>query len=334
MNNKPLVGVAAHSGGHIIPVLTVLQQSNSAWHLITSNALLEQKIITGYDIAPSQQTMYTLRAIAWRRPWRWLQSIWQLSYICVHSFRVLRKLQPRAVISSGGLLAIPVSYAAWLCQIPVELWILDAVPGNAARAIMPIADIIHVVMPAAEKYCPTHKIKKSAYPIRKELQHLPAQAQARQMLGLELDKPTLIVLGGSQGSRQLNELVITALATNNMLCQHYQIFHQAGPEAAYVTQRYQQLNISAQVVEYTNNMPLVYAAASIAIARAGAGTIAELYAAHVPTILIPLIAKTTSHQVDNARAVAAQHPEHFTWADPATLTSLQVCIYLQNHLIG
>lgn len=338
MNNRQeqgtILGVAAHSGGHIIPVITMMEREGRPWHLITGNAAIDQRVIAGRALAAQQYTMVSIDPIAWRRPWRWPITAWQLLTITGKSIQIIRQLQPTLLISSGGLLSIPVCFAAYLCRLPIQLWILDALPGGAARVIMPLATEIYIVFAATKKFCPAKKTKQQAYPLVPELHALPNREVARQQLALDPDKPTLLILGGSQGSRQLNELLVN---TVTRYAQEYrerlQIFHQTGNNAQEISARYRELGIRAIVVDYQANMAPVYGAATMAIARAGAGTIAELVDHTIPTLFIPLLATTTAHQRDNAQAIAAEKPSLCQWLDPRTVTIQEVNAFILAQLL-
>lgn len=312
MNNNTIIGVAGRSGGHIIPVLTLLQNNSNEWHLITTRATMDKTITAQAGIPTAQLHQMPLDPIAWRKPWLWLQNIYQLYKVFSSALALFNSFKPTRVISSGGLLAVPVSIAAWWRNIPVELWVLDAVPGMAASAIMPFATKIHIVFAAAAQYCPAEKTIFSKYPIRAELITLPTHDQACKELDLDIKLPTLLVLGGSQGSRQLNKLVIDTLEQYPELRQKIQIIHQTGNDAEIVRSAYAKLNCRAVVFGYRADMATCYAAADIAIARAGAGTIAELLYAKIPSLLIPLITSTTSHQQNNAQSIILEHPHLFT----------------------
>lgn len=310
-NNKVIIGVAGRSGGHIIPVLTILQNSTDEWHLLTTTATMDTTITAQAGIPTAQLHQFPLDPIAWRKPWLWLHNIHQLYKVFSSALTLCNSFNPALVISSGGLLALPVSIAAWWRNIPVELWVLDAVPGMAARAIMPFATKVYIVFAAAAQYCPPKKTVLSRYPIRQELITLPTHDQACKELGLDAKLPTLLVLGGSQGSRQLNKLVIATLEQYPELTQKIQIIHQTGNDEEMVRLTYERLECSALVFSYRADMANIYATATMAIARAGAGTIAELLHAKIPSLLIPLITSTTSHQQDNAQSVVQEHPALF-----------------------
>lgn len=329
-NNNTVIGVAGRSGGHIIPVLTILQNTSDNWHLVTTTAKMDQTITTQAGIPTSQLHQFPLDPIAWRKPWLWFHNVYQLYKAFTSALSLFEYLKPTRMISSGGLLAVPVCIAAWWKKIPIELWILDAVPGLAARAIMPFATKVHIVFAAAVQYTPQKKTVLSSYPIRQELVTLPAHDLACKDLGLDAKLSTLLVLGGSQGSRQLNKLLITTLEQYPELISKIQIIHQTGSDEEMVRAAYAKLNCRAVVFGYRADMATSYGAANLAIARAGAGTIAELLHAKISTLLIPLITSTTSHQQDNAQAAVTQHPALFTYKLQQAVTSEYIYTWIKK----
>jgi UDP-N-acetylglucosamine--N-acetylmuramyl-(pentapeptide) pyrophosphoryl-undecaprenol N-acetylglucosamine transferase len=145
-------------------------------------------------------------------------------------------------------------------------------------------------------------------PVRPELWKPFDTASARRELGLAPDKPTVLVFGGSQGARALNEIVPAALAASADRCGvGLQVLHLAGARGTEIaTAAYARAGggLSVKVLPYLEAMERGYAAADLVICRSGASTLAELALLRKPALLIPFPHATANHQEANARLLA------------------------------
>lgn len=129
----------------------------------------------------------------------------------------------------------------------------------------------------------------------------------------EFHKKTLFLLGGSQGSLQLNQWLKSFITRNRNFHEKLQIIHQTGHQTSFDWHSfYAQHNVPAFVFPFQKDVKPLYQLADLIMCRAGAGTLFEVKFFEKQCIVIPLVASTTSHQVDNARAMADMHPEFFT----------------------
>ncbi|MBA2307421.1 hypothetical protein H0W26_04785, partial [Candidatus Dependentiae bacterium] len=150
--------------------------------------------------------------------------------------------------------------------------------------------------------------------------------------GLDSHKKTLLVLGGSQGSQALNQLVETFITRHPDKASCLQVIHQAGAgKSKAVDFFYRKKGVTARVFEYEHTLQYAYAAADYVIARAGAGTLFELEFFNKKTMLIPLESASTLHQVDNAQAFIARNPALFSMVRQHD--ALQTPELLARHLI-
>ena len=137
------------------------------------------------------------------------------------------------------------------------------------------------------------------------------QSTALQKLGLS-NKKTVLILGGSQGSLFLNQYMQQWVNDPSFPANDIQIIHQTGSiDDTDWNELYASKNITAHVFSYYPDLALMYAAADLIICRAGAGTLFEIKFFNKPCIIIPLMTNTTTHQVDNAHAMASEYPELF-----------------------
>jgi UDP-N-acetylglucosamine--N-acetylmuramyl-(pentapeptide) pyrophosphoryl-undecaprenol N-acetylglucosamine transferase len=221
-------------------------------------------------------------------------------------------LYPDVVVGKGGYGSVPTLLAARLLRIPIIIHESDAKPGRASLLAAGWAAKIAISFESAADYFPKKvrgKIARTGIPIRKALMRVEPEG-ARQYLGLEKDVPTVLVLGGSQGSVRINESILSSLPD---LVSFANIIHQTGEanlkdveaiskvmlEKHPHADRYHPLN-------YLSEMSLQRAAgvADVVVSRAGAGSIAEIGSWKKPAIIIPIPESISHDQRTNAYAYA------------------------------
>jgi UDP-N-acetylglucosamine--N-acetylmuramyl-(pentapeptide) pyrophosphoryl-undecaprenol N-acetylglucosamine transferase len=227
--------------------------------------------------------------------------------------RLLRQHRFDVVCGMGGYVTLPVALAARMEGVPVVLHEQNAVPGIANRLAARVASRIAVGVDAAAAAFPPERTSVVGNPIRPELARLDRAAvhdEAVAAFGLDPDRRTLFVFGGSQGSRRINQAVVAATASWPDPAA-VQILHACGRRdeadvrAAWAEADPDGRGLLVKVVPFVDRMDLAYAAADLALSRAGAITMAELTAAGLPAVMVPLPHATADHQAANARAVAA-----------------------------
>lgn len=302
--------VAGKSGGHIIPCLTLAQQEtinqphanilffSSSYPL--DSALLADNAAVSLHV-PLAITSVQSGLLAY--PTR----LWQLLIAFMTSIRLLYQYPPTTIITTGGIVAVPVCIAGSMLGIPIELYNLDAIPGKAARCLAPLAQTVHVCFAQTQRSFSGKNCVISSYPVRfspheKSLSRTHACAH----LGLNPSKKNLLIIGGSQGSVQINNAIKHMLETGTLT--DLQIIHQTGSTDDTDWQKwYASQGIDAYAFAYKHSLAPCYAAADLIISRAGAGSLFEIDFFEKPCIIIPLEADTTDHQVDNAYAFQAQY---------------------------
>ncbi|HEU4898582.1 MAG TPA: undecaprenyldiphospho-muramoylpentapeptide beta-N-acetylglucosaminyltransferase [Actinomycetota bacterium] len=227
--------------------------------------------------------------------------------------RLLRQHRFDVVCGMGGYVTLPVAVAARLEKVPVVLHEQNAVPGIANRLAARVARRIAVGVEAAAAAFPPDRTTVVGNPVRPELARLDRAAlhdEAVAAFGLDPARRTLFVFGGSQGARRINQAVIEATP-------HWpdpgavQVLHACGRRdeaevrAAWAEADPDGRGLLVKIVPFIDRMDLAYAAADLAMTRAGAITVAELTAAGMPAVMVPLPHATADHQAANARAVAA-----------------------------
>jgi UDP-N-acetylglucosamine--N-acetylmuramyl-(pentapeptide) pyrophosphoryl-undecaprenol N-acetylglucosamine transferase len=230
--------------------------------------------------------------------------------------RLIRRHRVEVVCGMGAYVTLPVAVGAWRAGVPVILHEQNAVPGIANRLAARVADTVAlgVAEAAAAFPVPGERTVVVGNPVRPELVGLDRAALRGQGLaafGLDPRRRTLLTFGGSHGARRINEALIAATP-------HWpqptamQVLHACGRgvdhdavRAAWAAADPARRGFAVQVVPFIDRMDLAYAAADLALTRAGASTLAELTAAGMPAVIVPLARATAGHQAANARAVAA-----------------------------
>ena len=308
-NSKTICFVAGKSGGHIIPALTKAHQiirANPYYQILffSTNSHLDQQIITPEKIINHHIALDIPHKP--RSVWQLAKAVFQLSKSFIISMHQLRQLNPEKIISMGGAVSIPVCLAGKLLGIPVELYELNARPGRAVQFLARYADVIWLTYPQSRAYLPQKKCLLTRYPIR-FCGTAACQETIRTTLGLKNDLLTILVLGGSQGSVGINNLIKQWIAGSSEL--PVQFIHQTGAlDTTHWPTFYQQHHIQAHVFAYHDDMQAYYQAADIIICRAGAGTLAETIFFKKPCIIIPLKTDSTDHQKFNAQAMVQSYP--------------------------
>lgn len=217
---------------------------------------------------------------------------------------LLRRRGTDLVVSVGGYASAPAAAAAVLLRRPLVLVEPNAVPGRTNRAMARFAAHVFTAFAAAEPaFAATlgrKRVSSPGAPLRRALLDAFASAAPRRRPALPL---RVLVVGGSQGARQLNEGMIEAL--RDLDPQRFEIFHQTGAaDRERVAAAYARAGFRAEVVDFEPALPARYAWADVGLCRAGALTVAELAMAGLPSLLVPYPHAADDHQRANARALA------------------------------
>ncbi len=222
---------------------------------------------------------------------------------------LLRRLRPRVVFGTGGFVALPVVLAAATTGIPVVIHEQTAVPGLANRLASRVARRIAVAWAAAAPRFPAARVVVTGNPVRAELRD-GSRADAVARFGLDPGLPLVYVTGGAQGAHRINRVVGEAIAD---LLPHAQVIHQCGDNRETGDRRWLEERRAAlppalagryHVVPYLDaELPGVYAAVSLVIGRAGAGTVNECCELGVAALYVPLPGTSGDEQTANARLV-------------------------------
>ncbi len=207
------------------------------------------------------------------------------------------------VVALGGFVSVPVVHAATRCGIPTVLLNLDAVPGKANRLLARRCDI---VLSAVETPCvPQFAERVVGLPVRRAAIAPGDAAHCRQALGLEAERPTLLITGASQGSASMNSMMAALLDEEAAAFESWQVYHLCGPtDLDRLRQAYVRAGVRAVVEPFLREMGLAWGAADLVVSRAGANSVAEARANAAPTLFLPYPYHRDLHQQHNARPMA------------------------------
>ncbi len=298
--SNPLVAIACGgTGGHLFPGLAVAE------------VLLERGCVVTLLVSPKEVDQHAVRAIEGcevvtlpavalqgRQVGAFLRGCWQ-SYRAAK--KIFRPRPPQAVLAMGGFTSAPPILAARSFGAATFLHEANTVPGRANRWLAPWVDEVFVGFPSAATRLRNQAATVTGTPVRPQFQ--PADPAACRMgLGLAPQRPVLLVMGGSQGASGINDALIRMLDELAARAPQLQFLHLTGAkDLAKVRDAYASRKLKAVVKPFLTEMDLALGAATVAISRAGASSLAEFAAMHVPAILVPYPSAADNHQFHNAR---------------------------------
>ena len=218
----------------------------------------------------------------------------------VQSVIINMGFRPKVAIGSGGYAAGPAIFGASVMGAKIILLEQNSYPGITTRLLERYADEVHISFEDSRKYLKREKIiYTTGNPVRKNLGSVQKE-KALQKFGLNADKKTLLILGGSLGAASINKAV--AENVKKLEAEGIQVIWQAGK---YYYDEYKQFNTeNVKVFEFIDDMNSAYSACDLLLARAGATTIAEVLVLGIPSVLVPSPNVAENHQYYNAKSLA------------------------------
>jgi UDP-N-acetylglucosamine--N-acetylmuramyl-(pentapeptide) pyrophosphoryl-undecaprenol N-acetylglucosamine transferase len=318
---KKIVLTGGGTAGHVTPNIALLPALKAAGyeiHYIGSYEGIEKRLMEAegihYDGIATGKFRRYFDLKNFTDPFRVIKGFSQAK-------KLIRDYQPDVLFSKGGFVAVPVVLAAKHYKVPVIIHESDMSPGLANKICIPAAKKVCANFPEALEHLPKDKGVLTGSPIRAELLS-GNRMEGLKFAGLSTEKPVLMMMGGSLGSRVINENLRKALPE---LLKDFQVIHLCGKgnldEALKDTPGYVQFEyISAQLKD-------LFAAADIVLSRAGANSICELLALHKPNILVPLSAKVSrGDQILNANSFKKQGYSYVLEEEAMTPESLTAAI--------
>lgn len=298
---KRIVLTGGGTAGHVTPCIALLPELKKEGfdiQYIGSYDGIERKLIEEFHIPYHGISSGKLRRYFdpknFTDPFKVLKGYFEAS-------KILKQLKPDIVFSKGGFVTVPVVMAAKKRKIPVIIHESDMTPGLANRLALPSATKVCANFPETVKLLPQEKAVLTGTPIRKEL-FSGNKIKGLDFCGFSANKPVILIIGGSTGSRAINEAIRSLLPT---LLKDYQIVHLCGKDN--IDEKLKNTPGYVQFEYIKAELSDLFAAADLAVSRAGANAICELLALRKPNILIPLpAASSRGDQILNAESFEKQ----------------------------
>jgi UDP-N-acetylglucosamine--N-acetylmuramyl-(pentapeptide) pyrophosphoryl-undecaprenol N-acetylglucosamine transferase len=301
IQNMRLIITGGGTGGHLFPGIALAQAMMRTYPdcevlFIGTERKIDQTALA--DLGFATMTIKS-QGIKGKSLQGKMRALLQQPAAFLEAAGIIRRFKPDLVFGVGGYVTGPVILAARLLGIATCIHEQNSIPGLANRMLGHIVDRIFVSLPGSEKYFPAAKTVFSGNPVRRAILR-----EADRVRRQEKRQPlTLLVLGGSQGARRLNGLVLEAVA--KYLVKHPpvpDIIHQTGEhDAKQVREKYAELGVKARVEPFFRDMAEIYSLADLVVSRAGATTLAELTVFRLPAILVPYPYAADNHQKINGQ---------------------------------
>ncbi len=321
-----LVVAGGGTGGHCNPAVAIIEELKSIYPVrvlwIGTGRDAELRAIK--DIGCDHQVLQVL-PIQGVGLFKKLYAFFTLPEPIFRAATYLLKFKPDIVLGVGSYVSGPVIVAAWLLNIPCAIQEQNVVPGTANKLSAKFARKIFVTFEDTIKYFPSHKCIVTGNPIRKRLLNIRSSIFRHFN-----DPPVLLIVGGSQGSREVNKKGAQAVVDLWEQGLHVKVIHQTGSsDYDFVMESYKKAVSKGfaeedmfEVYPYIHKMENVYSRADLVLCRAGASTIAELTAIGLPSILIPFPHAAERHQELNAELLVKKGAAIMTDSGPLKLSNL------------
>ena len=291
------------TGGHIYPAIAIANELKSRFPdaeflFVGAKDKMEMQKVpqAGYEIKglwiAGIQRKITRDNLFF--PFKLMNSLWK-------SRAIINEFKPDVVIGTGGFASGPLLQMANAKGIPTVIQEQNSYPGITNKILSKKANKICVAYENLERFFPKEKMILTGNPVRQDLMDIESKrSEAISYFNLDDNKKTLLVLGGSLGSRRINQLIEKEL--DFLLANGVQVFWQCGNFYMAEYKHYSEKE-DVQVVSFIDRMDLIYAAADIVISRAGASSVSELSLVGKPVIFIPSPNVAEDHQTKNAAAI-------------------------------
>jgi UDP-N-acetylglucosamine--N-acetylmuramyl-(pentapeptide) pyrophosphoryl-undecaprenol N-acetylglucosamine transferase len=289
-----LLIAAGGTGGGVYPALAVAKEllvignspiTNDQLLWIGTRAGIESELVPRAGLRFQAIHAAGVHGVGWRRlPGNALA----LGRGFFDSLVIVREFRPEALLVTGGYLAVPAALACWLHRVPVCLYLPDLEPGLALKVVSVMATRMCVTAEDSLAFFPRGRTTVTGYPVRAELA-LATRARGIEHFGLDPQRRTILVTGGSRGARSLNTATFAALPE---WLREFQVIHLTGTLDWAEAQAARERLTAAQrphyhALPFLHEMGLALATADVAVSRAGASTLGEYPLFGLPAVLVP-----------------------------------------------
>jgi UDP-N-acetylglucosamine--N-acetylmuramyl-(pentapeptide) pyrophosphoryl-undecaprenol N-acetylglucosamine transferase len=286
------------TGGHVIPALAVARELRERGHrpvFVGTRTGIEARLVPGQGFPFEFIEIGGLMKVGFVKAVRTLA---QLPVSVVRSIALLKRLRPAAVFGSGGYVAGPVMLAAAVARVPFVLLEPDAMPGFTNRKVGRLAARALIGFPEAARHFPKGRTELVGLPVRQEFFDIPPKHSGSPL--------TILVTGGSRGSRRLNHAARAAWSLFRERGLAVRWIHQSGKDDyEELSREFAAQKFDGTIAPFLDDMPAAFTEADLIVCRSGAGAVAELAAAGKPSILVPFPFAAHQHQLRNAESFAA-----------------------------
>lgn len=313
---KKILFTGGGTGGHIFPIIAVADEMKrreldlSLAYMgpedFTSETFLPKEKIKTYYIFSGKIRRYLSVGSFFAN---FIDIFFKIPIGIIEAFAIMFFTAPDLIFSKGGFGSIPVVVAGWILRIPVFMHESDIMPGLANRVGSKFSEKVFVSFPVNEmEYFKKEKMIETGNPVRKDLTEGNVDL-AKKFFNLAGGKPVVLMLGGSQGSERINDVVLEILPD---ALKEFEIIHQTGLNGFKRVKNESIAMADKDLQKYYHpyffldekELSLAYTVADCIVSRAGAGSIFEIALVKKPSILIPLPESAQNHQVKNAYAYA------------------------------
>ena len=304
------------SGGHVLPITAITREirrfsikKELEFFYIGpkddfGSLLLSQEDIKIKNILSGKIRRYTDRKSLFQN---FIDIAFKIPFGIMQSFFHVFFLAPDLIFSKGGFGSVPIVITGWLLGVPIFIHESDSIPGLANKFLAKFSSKIFTSFPRTIEF-DEKKMILIGNPIRREILD-GSKEKAKKIFKLTDKKPVILVLGGSQGAKRVNDLFLELLPE---IIQEFEIIHQCGENNFQRVSSESKVIIKEFMQKYYHPFPFLkeeelknaYSACDIVISRAGSGSIFEIAAVGKPSILIPLPESAQNHQVNNAYVYA------------------------------
>ncbi len=297
------------TAGHIYPALAVgeeLRSRGAEVLFVGASGRMEMERIpsAGFDIEGLSIAGFR-RSFSPSALWHNLKVPFMMMSATRRAKRILKKFAPDVVAGFGGYASAPIVRAAQKLKIPTVLQEQNSYAGLTNRLLGKGAQRICVASEGMERFFPAQKIVITGNPLRGAISELPPKGEARAHFSLDEGTPTILITGGSLGTRTLNEMIFEFLK-NSTSDNKIQVIWQTGKfYLAEFQARMKGIESSVPYVmlPFIENMVMAYGAADVVVCRSGASTVSELQLVGMPALFVPSPNVAEDHQSANARVV-------------------------------
>ncbi len=294
------------TGGHLFPGIAIARElearcENTAVLFVVGRRRMESEILRRYDFSVVFIDVEGMKGRGWKKG---VSVLGMLPRSLFQSMGIIRDFNPSFVMGVGGYSAGPFCLAARLMGIPTAIHEQNSYPGLTNRLLARVVDHVFISFAESAPHFKKRKCSLTGNPVRRELLEPPEDSLAQK------DHFTVLVVGGSQGARAINEAFVNAYGILRDSGKEMDFIHQTGShDHQKVLEEYRTLGFEGNAFEtrvrpFSKDMASAYHRADVVVSRAGATTLFELAALGKPSILVPYPYAANGHQETNARSLA------------------------------